>query len=283
MNSKTRPLTSIVILTRNQLEFTRQCVQSLLEHTRPPAELIFVDNGSSDGTVHFLRSLTGATVIVNSFNRGYAAACNQGLAAAKGDFLVLLNNDAVVTKDWLEGLAWHAFQAGPVGLVGPLSNYVGPLQQVSVKFSSLAEMHCFANRLRREKTGLFSESNFISGMCMFIKREVVERIGGLDERFKYGNFEDDDFCLRSALAGFKIRVALDVFVYHYGSRTFAGEKMNYRTQLSENWALFRKKWGLPPDFPSRQRHESLLPYGRSFNPAEHYVPFQTLPEKSTEP
>lgn len=269
---KNRPLASIIILTCNQLKYTQQCVQSLLENTPRVFELIFVDNASRDGTVDFLRSLAGAKVIVNQLNKGYAAGCNQGLAVASGDILVLLNNDTIVTKDWLTGLLFHAWQDDSVGLLGPLSNYGAFSQGISVRLTSLREIHSFARNLRRQNFGRCLKSNFVSGMCMFIRREVVERIGGLDERFGYGNFEDDDFCLRAVLAGFKIYIALDVFIYHYGSRTFAGEKLDYSFLLAQNWILYKEKWGLPADFPPAERHTFMLLDKRQFSQANHFIP-----------
>ena len=100
-------LTSIIIPCWNQLEFTRQCVCALLRHTRSPWELIVVNNGSTDGTGDYLAGLQDAspvpvTVIANPANRGFPAANNQGLRQARGDYLVLLNNDAVVTDGWLD-------------------------------------------------------------------------------------------------------------------------------------------------------------------------------------
>ena len=102
-------LASIVITCCNQLEFTRQCLAALLRHTRPPGELIVVDNSSSDGTSAFLAGMRdGApvpvTVIANAMNRGLVTAFNQGLKAARGEYLVLLNNDVVVTDSWLDQL-----------------------------------------------------------------------------------------------------------------------------------------------------------------------------------
>jgi O-antigen biosynthesis protein len=102
-------LASIIIPCWNQLEFSRQCVRALLHHTRSPWELIVVNNGSTDGTGDYLAGLQDAspvpvTVIANSINRGFPAAINQGLHEARGEYLVLLNNDVVVTDGWLEQL-----------------------------------------------------------------------------------------------------------------------------------------------------------------------------------
>jgi glycosyltransferase involved in cell wall biosynthesis len=108
MNSNSaRDLTSVVIPCWNQVEFSKLCIRSLLSHTRRPWELIVINNGSTDGTADYLAGIQdgGAvpvTIIANETNRGFPAAVNQGLQAARGEYLVLLNNDVVVTHDWLE-------------------------------------------------------------------------------------------------------------------------------------------------------------------------------------
>lgn len=85
-------LTSIVVVTHNQLAYTRMCVDSVLLRTDESFELIFVDNGSTDGTVEYLRSLSTAKTLFNTENRGFAPAVNQGLQVAQGEQVVLLNN-----------------------------------------------------------------------------------------------------------------------------------------------------------------------------------------------
>ena len=106
-----RGLASIIVPCWNQVEFTRLCLQALFRSTRPGSwELIVVDNGSTDETAAYLAGVRDAsdvpvTVITNARNVGFPAAVNQGLQAASGEFLVLLNNDAVVTDGWLEHLA----------------------------------------------------------------------------------------------------------------------------------------------------------------------------------
>ena len=113
-------LTSIIIVTFNQLEYTRRCVESIQRLTDEPYELIFVDNGSSDGTVAYLKSLAGATVIENTDNRGFPAAVNQGIAAAKGSRILLLNNDTIVTTGWLRRMLAALDSDPKIGLVGSM-------------------------------------------------------------------------------------------------------------------------------------------------------------------
>src|SRR5439155_18149252 len=97
-------MTSIIIITCNELEYTRQCVDSIQRYTEDPYELIFVDNGSTDGTGEFLRSLANTKIITNKTNRGFPAAANQGIRAANGKQILLLNNDTLVTPGWLRRL-----------------------------------------------------------------------------------------------------------------------------------------------------------------------------------
>jgi hypothetical protein len=104
-----RGLASIIVPRWNQLEFTKQCIRARREHTRPPWELIVVDNGSTDDTAVYLAGVQDASgvpvnVVSNATNRGFPAAINQGLQLARGEYLVLLNNDVVVTDAWLEQL-----------------------------------------------------------------------------------------------------------------------------------------------------------------------------------
>ncbi len=94
-------LTSIVIVNFNQLECTRQCLDSIRRLTDEPYEIIVVDNGSTDGSAEFLSALNGIRLIANNANRGYPPAANQGIAIARGDQVLLLNNDTIVTTGWL--------------------------------------------------------------------------------------------------------------------------------------------------------------------------------------
>ncbi|HUI06986.1 MAG TPA: glycosyltransferase [Verrucomicrobiae bacterium] len=247
-----QPDTSIIILTHNQLAHTKLCLQSIENHTPERYELILVDNGSTDGTPEFLREYertrSCVRVIRNDTNRGFAAANNQGLAVARAKYVLLLNNDTVVTKNWL-GRMLAVFDRFPeVGLVGPVSNYVsGPQLVKGAAYKTLDELPSFAERWAAQHAGESQKVHRLVGFCLLARRAVIEKIGGLDERFGSGNFEDDDFCLRAGLVGFKARIAQDAFIHHTGSQTFRGANIDYRQAMLRNWELFKKKWSLPAD------------------------------------
>jgi GT2 family glycosyltransferase/Tfp pilus assembly protein PilF len=246
------PAVSIIILALNQLEHTRTCLESIAAHTLVAHEVLVVDNGSTDATPEFLKTWqarhSNCTVIRNESNRGFAAGNNQGLAIARGKHLLLLNNDTVVTAGWLDAML-AVFQRHPgTGVVGPVSNCVsGPQQVREAVYQNLPEMHAFAGRYTQANAGQSIEAVRAVGFCLLVAQEVVNQIGGLDERFGSGNFEDDDFCIRAQLAGFRIRVARDSFVHHVGSQTFKGAKIDYRQAMLRNWDLFRAKWEFPAE------------------------------------
>jgi len=248
------PRASVIVLTWNALPHTRRCVASLLEHTDPRHELIFVDNGSSDGTVEWLGQLARCQprvqVILNDANLGFAAGNNRGLAAARGDFLVLLNSDTVVTPGWLERLLQPALDDPRVGLVGPFTNNVTGVQklaQVGYDQRTLAGLDRFAAEHAAAHAGQVAHALWLVGFCLLIRRGVLERLGGLDEIFGQGNYEDTDYCLRAFLAGYRTVLAKDCFVHHVGSASFDAGGVDYRRQLDGNFEIFRRKWRLDAD------------------------------------
>jgi GT2 family glycosyltransferase/Flp pilus assembly protein TadD len=243
-------LASILILCCNEVDYTRQCLESVLRHTRPPYELILVDNGSRDGTVGYLeevRSRPGPArveVFTNATNVGFPAGCNQALARARGRYVVFLNNDTVVTEGWLDGLiAWSLHDWPRVGLVGAVTNYSRPPQQVPVDYTAVDDMPAFAARRRQQYAGKALRVERLTGFCLLARREVLEQLGGFDERFGLGFFDDDDLSVRARQAGLHLLVALNVFVHHYGSRTFTSLGIDCEKQLQENFEQFRAKWG----------------------------------------
>ncbi len=236
-------LTSIILVTHNQWNYTRQCLESVRFRTDEPYELILVDNGSTDGTAEFLRSQPDVRLISNPDNRGFPAAVNQGLAIARGRQIVLLNNDTIVTTGWLRRLL-KALESDPsIGLVGPVSNRVSGPQQIEVDYRDLASLDGFAWVWGRRHAGQVRDLDRLVGFCLLLKREVVDQIGGFDERFGIGNFEDDDYCLRTRAGGYRTVVAVDSFVHHFGGRTFVGSGVDFTALMAENGAKFREKWG----------------------------------------
>ena len=244
-----RELTSIVILTWNELECTRECLESIERHTPEPHEVILVDNGSTDGTLPYLREFcaerSGYRLIENGSNLGFAAGCNIGMAQAVGGHILLLNNDVVVTRGWLSGMLDALAREPGAGLAGPMTNQIaGPQKIGGAGYRSRAELESFAGSFRSANYGRRIPVDRLVGFCLLFSREVLEAVGELDPRFGSGNFEDDDFCLRAALKGYGCVIAGDVFIHHYGSRSFTGNRIDYAAAMRQNRRLFDLKWEL---------------------------------------
>jgi len=251
-------LTSVVILTFNQLEYTKECVASLQKHTPELHEIIFVDNGSTDGTVKWLKALTQKNknyqLIENKQNLGFAKGCNQGIKASHGEFILLLNNDVVVAQGWLSGLVDCLRHAPDAGIVGPMTNSISGPQQISDdSYQSVGDLDKYAGQFAEKYGHRRIPLRRIVGFCMLFRRTLAEQIGGLDESFGTGNFEDDDLCLRAAVAGYKNYIAGDVFIHHFGSRSFVGNKINYSASISENRKIIDKKWTLSAASPEGKK------------------------------
>ncbi|WNR46268.1 glycosyltransferase family 2 protein [Paenibacillus roseipurpureus] len=272
-------LISIVMLTWNGLNYTKECVDSILRHAdkRIQIQFVFVDNGSTDGTVEYLRSVPSSKLICNQVNRGFAAGNNQGLAVADGEYICLLNNDTVVTKGWLTRLLSCLEQNPAIAIVGPRSNNVAWAQLVyNVPYKSMSEMEAFAanwSQLNRDQ-GFFPHK--LIGHCMLFHKDLITKIGGLDERFFPGNYEDDDFCLRARVSGQILWVANDVYVHHYGGSTFKSNQTNYSASAFANAERFSRKWslgmtGLELDQFGYNPSE-LVEREKPFRIERHYVP-----------
>lgn len=236
---------SIIIPTHNGLGLLQRCVDAIRSHT-PACELIVVDNASTDGTPAWCLEQR-IPFIAMPRNEGFPAACNQGLRMAKEDTLVLLNNDTVVTANWLANLTRALYSAPDVGIVGPVTNDASGVQQVDCRFANLSEFQHQARRVNRSDPSCWQETMRIAGICMVFRQSLVDRVGLLDERFGLGHYEDDDYCFRVRAAGFRLLVCRDVLIYHEGSASFrqAGAGLK-RALVERNYRLFLDKWHEDP-------------------------------------
>lgn len=229
---------SIVIPVLDNVQYTKRCIESIRRSADPSKyELIIIDNGSNKETKKYLNSLTKVRVIVNEENIGFSRAINQGIDNSVGDYIYMLNNDTVVYPHWLERMV-AAFNEN-VGAVGPVSNYVMGKQRVRVGRKSATPEQI--NNIVSQTKGT-TEAEFLVGFAMMISKEALQKVGKLDARFFAGS-EDLDYSLRLRLAGYKLKIVENVFVYHAGSRTskaLLGKSDKFfeegNTQFFEKWS-----------------------------------------------
>ena len=277
---------SIVILTFNQLEYTKKCVESIRKYTPEHHEIIFVDNGSKDGTVKWLKQLVkeddNYRLIENSKNLGFSKGCNQGIEASGGQYILLLNNDVVVTEGWLSGMIECLESSPETGIIGPMTNNISGIQKdIFADYQSVDHLDVYAKGFRERNRHRRIPVRRVVGFCMLFRRELVGKIGMLDESFGSGNFEDDDFCLRAALEGYENYIAGGVFIHHYGNRTFLGNRIDYYAAMAKNRKLFAKKWnGIDTASPlgkkllvlkAAEKAESLYQKGMIQEAVEEYL------------
>ena len=226
---------SICILTLNARDFLRACLHSIQEHTTLDHEIIVVDNGSSDGTSDMLQTeFPTVRLIQNQENLGYTYPNNQAMQLAKGRFIALLNPDTLVHSGAFEQLCAFLESHPDVGIVGPkVLNSDGTLQAPCRRGDSRpwAVISYFTGLAKRFPDKAFFNGYLlthlpedqihpvdgVSGSCMFIRREVVDQIGYLDERF-FAYQEDADYCLRARQAGWQVYYNPEAQITHFGGQ-----------------------------------------------------------------
>ncbi len=254
MNNKPGPI-YIIIPAFNQLTYCRLCIESIQANTYYPYHLILVDNGSTDGVAEYFDSIPNATLIHNKTNRGFAAAINQGIACAKGPVL-LLNSDTIVPPGWLKRLKDALYSADDIGAVGPYTNNTASAQQIEdPTLESVEALPEVARLLAQKNKGQVLDVARLTGFCFLIREEVIREVGLWDEEYGIGNFEDDDYCLRILRAGYRLCIAEDVYILHFGECTFRGMGIvdeKFRALIERNEEIFWEKQRATPEERSNQ-------------------------------
>ena len=233
---------SIIIPVWNKFELTIQCLTQLARVTKDVRfELIVVDNASTDGTSAFLAGIGGnVQIITNQSNLGFAKACNQGAKAARGPYLVFLNNDTIPTERWLEALVEEVETNPEVAVVGSKLLYPnGTVQHAGVALSRFFETpyHLYAGAASQlPAVNKRREFNAVTGACMLVRKEAFEAVDGFYEGY-INSFEDIDLCLKIRQKGGRIVYQPKSVLYHLESQT-PGRK----DHDLENIRLFRERW-----------------------------------------
>lgn len=241
--------TSIVILTYNNSHLTKDCIESIRKYTSKDSyEIIVVDNNSTDDTIDYLKSQDDLICIFNEENKGFAGGCNQGMKISSGDNILLLNNDTIVTPNWLDNMIDALYSDESIGAVGPITNYCSNYQQVFLPVNPTTDNDDFFKLYNVSDKNKWEERLRLIGFCLLIKKEVIDKIGYLDELFALGNYEDDDYCLRIRKLGYRLLLCKDTFIFHVGSASFSQLKYERFTKiLEENRIKFINKWSIDPN------------------------------------
>ncbi|MFH1190128.1 MAG: glycosyltransferase family 2 protein [Candidatus Omnitrophota bacterium] len=225
----------IIIPIWDQMAFTKDCLEHIVKNTRYPYRLILVDNASGKDTEEYLRKFVSdnpdkAKLIRNEHNAGYIKAINQGLAVSSAPYVCMMNNDTLPAPGWLERMVAFAEAHPDVGLINPQCGG-----------HSGSSVDSYAATLERNK-GRYMEMNQCQGFCMLVKREVIDKIGALDEAYGVGGYDDTDYSIRAHKAGYRSVSIRDAYVYHriHASFDLAG---NREEVVKRNREIYYKKWG----------------------------------------
>mgnify|MGYP000518193144 CR=1 FL=1 len=243
------PKISVIVLTYNNLELTKACLDSILRWSDyPNIEIIVVDNASTDGSPEYLTAFQEkhpqVKLLLNEKNLGFSAGNNVGLKAATGDYLVMLNNDTVVTPGWLLTMLRHLQADSSIGLIGCVTNNIGNEAKINIEYSNIEDMLPLAMHYTTSHMGKHFPIRTAAFFCVMLPRKVFEQVGLLDENFGRGFFEDDDYCRRIEQIKLRTVCAEDVFIHHHLSASFNKLKQKERQKLfDDNKVIYEKKWG----------------------------------------
>ena len=245
----------IIICIHNALSDVRKCLDSVIRYTSPPYSLILVDDGSNMETASYLNNfsqLFGTRLIRNNEPRGYTFAANQGMRDSNSDYIVLLNSDTIVTPEWLDRMVECASTDEKTGMVGPLSNTASWQSVPEIQSNgdwhnnplppgvSVPQMGRLVAKVSKRQ---YPKIPFLNGFCLLVKRDLIEEIGYFDEEsFGRGYGEENDYCLRALKAGWELRVADDVYIFHAQSRSYTDELRKELVKKSDKVLL--EKHGL---------------------------------------
>lgn len=248
---------SVVIVNFNTGQLLTDVVRKVFDQSCPPRECIVVDNGSHDSSIADLReSVQDARLVIREMgtNLGFAAGCNRGMAASAGDYILLLNPDCLLEPDALQVMLDELDSDDEVGAVGPLIlNMDGSEQRgcrrdiptpwqifcVGIGLHKLMPDHPrfrSFNQIGAELPDEPAQVQSVSGACILIKRETIERVGLFDERY-FLHFEDLDWCLRVGRAELQIYFVPQAVAYHVGG--VSGRDRPYRVEMHKHTSLIR--------------------------------------------
>jgi GT2 family glycosyltransferase len=252
------PKASIVIVTWDQPRLLRSCLASIARNTAwPSLEVVVVDNGSEPPAACPERPAWRLPIrlLRNEDNAGFARGSNQGLAAATGDIVVLLNDDTVVGPGWLARLVAHLEADPRLGLVCPVTNEIGSDARIETAYETIEQMEALARERAVSHAGRLRDTGIVPLFCAAARRDVLTEVGGLDERYAVGMFEDDDLCRTLRAKGYRLGVAEDAFVHHVGQASFSRlSDQQYLAIWEANQRRYEEKWGerwRPPEAPRR--------------------------------
>lgn len=255
---------AIITLCHNSLDVTKKFMDCATKELDSSYDLYILDNGSSDDSYKYLESIKqnlkdtqmSMYLLRSEKNLGFAAGNNKlfnylldnnsELAKLNHDAqdfysnVIIINNDTLFTKSALEKLIYVCNSDKKVGATGPISNNVSGIQKININGLTEQNYKQYAEQLVNSKDTHVGEVATLIGFCMCVRLDILKSIGGFDEQFGIGSFEDNDYCLRLRNAGYKLAMVKESLIYHFGSRTV--NQFDYMNIMLDNKQKFINKY-----------------------------------------
>jgi GT2 family glycosyltransferase len=251
-----KPDVSIIIPVYNKWRYTLNCLKSICKNTAGDYEVVVIDDASIDETAEVFSNVKNLNLVTNKQNAGFVESCNRGARASKGNYILFLNNDTMVTKNWLPPLL-EVTKREDVGAVGSKLVYPdGTLQEAGglIWNDGSGWNYGRGDDLNEPEYNYVREVDYCSGACLLLKRELFEKVGGFDERFKPAYCEDTDLCFSLRKLGYKVMYQPMSVVVHFegvtcGTDISRGIKQYQdinRQKFVEKWSPVLQKYHYPP-------------------------------------
>lgn len=242
-DTRSRPPCDLILVSWNHLRYTQACLESLMQCTRfeeARYRLLIVDNGSEPEVVDYLKGFQAShphvELICNTEDLGWVRAVNQGIERSTAPYLCWLSNDLVFTDGWLTALLDVAAAHPRIGVLNP-----------SWKFHDETP-ETFQQRIAgqsREGAVSYREVGECNGACMLVRRDVIDRIGRLDDVYASGGLDDADYSRRAAQAGFLCVQVNGAFVYHWENVSVNTMEGYWERERPQKRQIFEARWGPP--------------------------------------
>ncbi|MEO8044477.1 MAG: glycosyltransferase [Spartobacteria bacterium] len=272
---------SIIIPVYNQVDFTHSCLAAVQEHSGDVSyEVIIADDASTDATSEVIRAIPGLLYLRAENNAGFIAACNRGAAAARGRYLVFLNNDTTVTAGWLDALRETFTFESTAGLVGSKLVYPdGRLQEaggIIWRDGSGWNRGKFQNPTKPEYNYL-REVDYCSAASVMIPKSLFDQVGGFDQKYAPAYYEDTDLAFKVRESGRKVLYQPLSVVVHYegvtaGTDTSVGTKRYQNINRGTFVTTWAKVLSNKPENGNVVAHEALPPGKKRILVIDHHLP-----------
>ena len=235
----------VIIPIYNSLDWLKICIDAVIKNTNHNilGKIYLLDDGSKEETKDYLKEISNkyselVEVIFNKENLGFVKTCNKGMKISKGDYVLLLNTDCIVSKNAIEKMATAMSKDKKIGLLCPISSVASNLSYSIPEGMNFMQINEVFERQFKGKT---FDACTVVGNCLMISRENINKVGPFDEIFGKGYTEETDYQFKSMAKGFKAKVLIDTFVYHQCRVTF-GESEEQLKIREEHLKIFFDRW-----------------------------------------